>query len=134
MDKTEHTVEVIYKICLVLLIPLCILFLFLRTELAVKLLMQSGYSCSYRRLTGLWCPGCGGTRAVLYLARFRFLDSFRLNPSVLVAIALYLLFIIVQTLSKMFHFKGFSEKQLSILVYIFIAVVAIRFIAINFII
>ena len=36
--------------------------------------------CPFHRLTGLWCPGCGGTRALHQLVHGNFLAAMHLNP------------------------------------------------------
>ena len=36
--------------------------------------------CLFHMLTGLDCPGCGGTRAVYQLLHGNFSDAFKLNP------------------------------------------------------
>lgn len=38
--------------------------------------------CLFRLLTGLYCPGCGGTRALVYLAQGRLLKSVVYHPLV----------------------------------------------------
>lgn len=38
--------------------------------------------CIFRKLTGLYCPGCGGTRAVRFLLQGKFLKSFLYHPAV----------------------------------------------------
>lgn len=45
--------------------------------------------CGFRQLTGLYCPGCGGTRAILALARGRVLSSFYYHPLPLYFVILY---------------------------------------------
>lgn len=39
--------------------------------------------CHFHELTGLYCPGCGGTRAALALLRGEILNSLRYHPIVL---------------------------------------------------
>lgn len=41
-----------------------------------------GIPCLFRLVTGLYCPGCGGTRAVRALLAGRLADSLRLHPLV----------------------------------------------------
>ena len=46
--------------------------------------------CPYRTATGLWCPGCGLTRATYHLARGNVLHALSLNllaPALLTALA-----------------------------------------------
>lgn len=38
--------------------------------------------CAFYELTGFYCPGCGGTRAVMALARGQALTSLRFHPLV----------------------------------------------------
>ena len=49
--------------------------------------------CIFHRLTGLYCPGCGGTRAVMALFRGDLKASFIYHPLVLygLAVAIYIL-------------------------------------------
>lgn len=39
--------------------------------------------CLFHALTGLYCPGCGGTRALRYLLRGRLLLSLQYHPLIL---------------------------------------------------
>ena len=52
------------------------------------------YDCPFRRLTGIHCPGCGGTRSILALIRGDFLEAIHDNPAgpmlVLIVILFYL--------------------------------------------
>jgi len=48
--------------------------------------------CIFQRLYGLYCPGCGGTRAVGYLLSFDFINSFIYYPPITVGI--FLLFFV----------------------------------------
>ena len=50
------------------------------------------FACPIYSLTGLFCPGCGGTRALFLLARGKVLASTLCHPLVPYGLALYLLF------------------------------------------
>lgn len=39
--------------------------------------------CPFHELTGLYCPGCGGTRAVKYLLKGELVKSFIYHPFVI---------------------------------------------------
>ena len=50
--------------------------------LYVIISMRLGIGCILRRLTGIPCPGCGMTRALLCAAQLRFADAFRYHMMV----------------------------------------------------
>ena len=56
--------------------------------------------CLFHRLTGLYCPGCGGTRAVRLLFTGHIWKSFLYHPGVLFAAVLYLWFMVSQTIER----------------------------------
>lgn len=51
------------------------------------------FACSIKEMCGLPCPGCGGTRALYYMFRGNFLESFRYHAAVVYGILAYLHFI-----------------------------------------
>ncbi len=56
--------------------------------------------CAFYAVTGYYCPGCGGTRAVFALAHGHILRSFLYNPVVLYAAVLGGWFMISQTVER----------------------------------
>lgn len=62
---------------------------------------NNGYSlvknCGFRRLTGLYCPGCGGTRAFYYLIHGRIIKSILYNPFTIYFTVITAVFYITQT-------------------------------------
>lgn len=69
-------------------------------ELAERL--SNSWSCTIRRTFGIYCPGCGGTRALKAMLRGRFLKSLFYHPSVLVFTLYYLCFMFSRPLSRLF--------------------------------
>ena len=55
------------------------------------LLQRHSPGCTFRRLTGWHCPGCGGTRAFFHLLHGELAASWRMNPLVLSGLGLGLL-------------------------------------------
>lgn len=45
--------------------------------------------CLFHLLTGFYCPGCGGTRAILLLFRGDFAGSFQYHPLVLYGVLVF---------------------------------------------
>lgn len=56
--------------------------------------------CLLRLLTGWYCPGCGGTRAVKYLMQGDLYMSFRYHPLVLYAAAVLLAKLVTAAAAK----------------------------------
>lgn len=54
--------------------------------------------CLFHFLTGLYCPGCGGTRAVRLLLRGDLLGSLYYHPLALYGAVLYLWFMVSNTI------------------------------------
>lgn len=54
--------------------------------------------CLFHTFTGLYCPGCGGTRAVLALLKGRLLQSFWYHPIVPYTVLLYGWYLISNTI------------------------------------
>ncbi|MGN1205636.1 MAG: DUF2752 domain-containing protein [Eubacterium sp.] len=69
--------------------------------------------CLFHLVTGLPCPGCGGTRAFVALLHGDILHSFLCHPVVPYCFFLYVIFMITQTAARFFnwHTKRKSVKS-----------------------
>ncbi len=76
-------------------------------------------NCYVRETVGLYCPGCGGTRAFVYLLHGHFLQSFFAHPIVLYTAIVYLCFMVNMTLVQVFHIK---MKVMNILSFIYVGI------------
>jgi hypothetical protein len=65
--------------------------------------------CFFNLLTGLWCPGCGGTRSFNALMNGHILKSLHYNPAVILILIILILLYIQQILK----INGVSKKILS---------------------
>ena len=63
--------------------------------------------CDFLSKTGLYCPGCGGTRAVKSLLRGDLIRSFLFHPFVPYSAIMYIVFMLYVFLKK--HFKLFKK-------------------------
>lgn len=71
--------KMLYWILVGILTLGAVIYLFLRCfDLSIRLPM-----CALLRFTGLYCPGCGGTRAFVKLLQGKLWDSFYFHPVVL---------------------------------------------------
>lgn len=75
------------------LAPLSVAFLLWYDSIAVHPMV-----CGLREFCGIYCPGCGGTRAIEYFLHGDVLSSFYYHPFVPYAIVMYVVFMIRNTL------------------------------------
>ncbi len=68
----------------------------------IKKLLGIGMPCAFHSLTGLYCPGCGGTRAVRELLYGDLRMSFQYHSLVLYGAAVVLLELVSWGASRMF--------------------------------
>lgn len=61
--------------------------------------------CSLHAMTGLYCPGCGGTRACYALLQGHILDSFLAHPLVLYLAVGYVVYMFSHILQILTHGK-----------------------------
>lgn len=92
-----------------LFIVLCVLQNAAHTDFDITKIIPP---CLFRRLSGLCCPGCGGTRAIKALLAGRLVTCFFYHPFVLYCAILYVLFMVSRTIS-LFAQKKSSHKSSS---------------------
>lgn len=88
-------------------------------------------TCFFYRLTGYYCPGCGGTRALVALLQLHILQSLRCHPLVVYTAAVLGAFWISKTLEIIAgkRFRGMGLKP--VYLYIAMAIVIIQWIIKN---
>ena len=72
-------------------------------------ILPKGY-CFFQRMFGIYCPGCGGTRAVIALLKGQLLRSLWYHPFVLYAVVMFGGFMLTNTMKRfpILHFKGWK--------------------------
>jgi len=68
-----------------LLLVLFAVYILIHKELIVE------YHCPFHAVTGLYCPGCGGLRALNSLANADFMAALQYNPLIVIMLPLLLL-------------------------------------------
>lgn len=95
-DKKLDTVMYIIGWCVIGLL----LGIFTAHRLFFTLFEKYQIPCLFHTLTGYYCPGCGGTRAVKALFSLHFVDSFRYHPLVPYTAAVGGWFMVSQTIER----------------------------------
>ena len=70
--------------------------------------------CLFKKITGIPCPSCGTTRALLYITKGNFLDAFNTNPlGFIVAFMLVVIpfWIIIDFIIRKSSFHSFYNKS-----------------------
>ena len=80
-------------VCISLLI-LLIAYLYLGNKFHIYL------DCPIKKITGLYCPGCGITRMLLSILQFDFYQAFRYNPLLFICLPFFIFFVIESILTK----------------------------------
>lgn len=70
----------------------------------INILYDVKVPCAFKKVTGLYCPGCGGTRAVRQLLKGHLWQSFIDYPPVIYGVVVYGEFMVRCFLRK--HFDG----------------------------
>lgn len=83
------------------------------------------FECTFYKIIGLPCPGCGGTRAVYNLFLGDFTKSFWYHPVVIYGVFAYLHFMGLYFYRHHFNKKGVEIKEIQIPVYIYVAIAII---------
>ena len=74
--------------------PLVCICPFMGTIVSKFMTTFIGGQCSFMRMFGYYCPGCGGTRAILLIEDGQLLQSLLLNPLPMYALIIYSCFFI----------------------------------------
>lgn len=114
-----------YYVCVIACGTLGIFLLVLKS-MNISLTSINPYPCSLYTLYGLYCPGCGGTRAVEYLMQGDLLNSFIYHPAVLYTVFLCAAYMITHTLNILSSGKIKAMLFRPIYFYIMIAIILLQ--------
>jgi hypothetical protein len=97
-EELKRFSRIAYYVCLGLLAALGILCVICHFS-GFRLAGTIPGKCVLHELTGYYCPGCGGTRAVDALLRGQLVKSFLFHPVVVYTLAGMLAFVVSHTLN-----------------------------------
>ena len=118
----------LYRICLVLLpfmIGGTLLFVFFGDKI-----LAAGGDCLFKKISGFYCIGCGGTRAFNYLVHLHILKSIFYHPFVPYTYLAYFFYTINSFLYR-HNKKCFARLSPFVLIYIGVGILTINFIVKN---
>ena len=87
--------------------------------------------CVFNTVTGLYCPGCGGTRAVRALLHGHLIKSVWYHPFVAYGVAVYAVFMVSHTIRKFINHNVKGMKYRNVYIYIWLAILILNFIIRN---
>ncbi len=95
-------------------------------------MMKGEMPCLFLEITGLYCPGCGGTRALKALLRGEILTSILYHPLILYCVMVAFIFAISYIIywkTKNPKFRLYLDDQY---VYVGIGIIVINFVVKNY--
>lgn len=119
-----------YYVCLGFFAVLSILFIILNVT-DIRLAEDLALNCLLHEISGYYCPGCGGTRAVDALAHGKLMQSLFYHPVVPYAAALLVVYIISHIIGILSKERVKSMQFRPIYFYIMIGIVLIQCIVKN---
>jgi len=102
--------EQLYKIGLLILMAGSVLAI-IYTKVLLPVIPS--FPCVFWKLLGVYCPGCGGTRAVLALLQGKFLLSLWYHPIVMYTVVMFGGFMLTNTLERLhiLRIKGWKFHE-----------------------
>jgi hypothetical protein len=94
--------------------------------------MNGQMPCVFQELTGLYCPGCGGTRAVKALMKGNVITSFLYHPLVIYVVlvaAVFAFSYIIYAKTKNPKFRLYFDNKYA---YIGIGIIVVNFVIKNY--
>ena len=88
--------------------------------------------CMFQQITGLYCPGCGGTRAVKALFKGKFLLSFCYHPLVIYGTAVTIMFMISYALYRKTKNEKYHLYLENRYVYVGLLILTVNFLVKNY--
>lgn len=126
--KKEATLEdelYFVGLCFLVFAVVCA-FIFLRFILPIMPEMP----CFFWKYLGAYCPGCGGTRALIHMLQGNFIKSLWYHPLIMYCVVVYGCFMISHTLRKLHVIKS-GMKYRDGYMYGALAVIVLNFILKN---
>lgn len=90
--------------------------------------LRLDYPCIFNKVTGLCCPGCGGTRAFRALLHGQILRSIYDYPPLIFGVVVYIIFMVRCFLYRHFGIRKSRDGAVVKYMYIFIGLMIVQWI------
>ncbi len=108
---------------IILLVPYTIIIAFIAYGVYfLNKVYGIGFICVSRELTGLYCSGCGMTRAVLSLLKLDFYQAFRYNAFSVILIPILFFYFYGEVYAYCFNEKNFIAQKIPMMFWVVIIV------------
>ena len=112
-----------YSKKIILLVPYTIIIAFIAYGVYfLNKVYGIGFICVSRELTGLYCSGCGMTRAVLSLLKLDFYQAFRYNAFSVILIPILFFYFYGEVYAHCFNEKNFIAQKIPMMFWVVIIV------------
>jgi hypothetical protein len=121
------------KVCKRIIIINIVVAILVAGFVVVTLLLKDReeMQCAFYSLTGLYCPGCGGTRAVYSLLRLRIFDAIKYNITVPFGAFVYIYYNVRAFIAGLKNDTEYFKNQKYPLCIVLVAVLLLNFVLKN---
>lgn len=105
------------KRILVVIISLLVITLLIVSLLALKICFGKGVMCTLYETTGLYCPGCGGTRMAIAILELKFHQAFRYNPYIFTTLPMVAIITIKQIILYIKNNEMLEKLDIYLIIY-----------------
>lgn len=114
-DKKEDIIYESVIISIIVISSLAIIYnIFLKNYFQIP-------ECIIYKNFGIYCPGCGCTRAITSLFKLNIIESIKYNPTILYSVIMLDIYVITQTIFRIFKNKKIYTLKYNV-IYIYIGI------------
>jgi len=117
----------ILKKIILLILYVVILIIGVYALYCLNMTYNIGLICIYNKITGLYCPGCGMTRAIYSLFKLDFYQAFRYNVFSIILFPILLIYLFGEIYARVFDKKNYISSKIPSIYWIIIAVAMISY-------
>lgn len=132
MSDNKKLSRTLYYICLLIIaVIFIIIIIFKLLNIDTSYILDGQSRCFLLEYAGLYCPGCGGTRAVIYLLHGHILKSIYYHPIVVYTAAVMICFVASHTINIITRGKTWAMQFSPWYGYMAIAIIVVQCIVKN---